>query len=238
MPSHSLRDAARRIGVEGGFSVVQDFLRFLHGVPDQISVGTHIRHMHGPFVNLNLIRVASDHFTGTDIANLDTVIQDIRDIYAQVSLGANVEHFVIDGADAEGFRVLTKQSRVNKLMKTFRGPGDRTIDVFFVLVLEVGNAIGQAAGPDSPTECKDKDKHGRRGVVVGMNFAGSGLGPQPQLKIARSLLGLVAAHEIGHLLLGPDHSSDPDNLMRAGGEELTDSQRETIHANCAVRDHR
>lgn len=235
---HSLRGAAQTIGVDGSFSVVHDFFRFLHGVPGRVSLGAHTTALHGPRINLNLIRVAAEHFTGTDVQSVDTAIQDIRDIYAQVDLGVNVDHFVIEGADAEGFRVLTKQSRVNKLMKTFRGPGDRNIDVFFVLTFEVEGSIGQSAGPDSPTDCEDKDKRGRRGVVVGINFAGTGLGAFGTFdsNIARSLLGLLTAHEVGHLLLGPDHSSDPNNLMRAGGEELTPAQGETIHGSCAVHE--
>ena len=38
----------------------------------------------------------------------------------------------------------------------------------------------------------------------------------------------VAAHEIGHVLLGPDHPKDPDNLMSSGkvGTSLTKLQQE------------
>jgi hypothetical protein len=237
----SLREAASVIGIDGGFSVVGDFLRFLEGVPDRdTSLRAHVDGMLGPHLTLNLIRISHEDFTGTDLQNIDIAIQDARDIYAQVGVGVNIDHLHIDREDAEDFRVITRESRAKKLLRRFRGPGNRNLDVLLVLVLQIDSfAVGIAAAPDCPTKCKDKDRLGRRGAAVGMNFALYGLGifpTSPQMR-ARTILGMALAHEVGHLLLGTDHTADINNLMSAssgGADNLTDGQGNTIRASCAV----
>jgi hypothetical protein len=48
---------------------------------------------------------------------------------------------------------------------------------------------------------------------------------------------MALAHEVGHLLMGPGHAADIDNLMSAssgGADDLTDGQGEIIRSSCAV----
>jgi hypothetical protein len=237
----SLREATAVLGLGGNFSVVNDFFRFLNGVPDKdISFRNHVSGMLGPHININIVRVSAENFTGTDIDTIDIGIQDVRDIYNQVGVGVNVDHFVVEGADADGFRVITKVQTAKKLFKTFRGPGNRNIDAFLVLVVQTADpsALAFTAAPDSPTECKDKSKVGQRGLVVGMNLALYGFqGPLSPGMRARTRFGFALAHEIGHMLIGPDHVSDWDNLMSAGvgtRDDLTEGQGNAIRSRCAV----
>ncbi|MGH7500682.1 MAG: hypothetical protein ACREL7_02890 [Longimicrobiales bacterium] len=112
--------------------------------------------------------------------------------------------------------------------------------MLLVVVLQIDRfAVGITAKPDGPTKCKDKDRLGRRGAAVGMNFAFYGFdvaATSPQMR-ARSVLGMALAHEVGHLLMGPGHAADIDNLMSAssgGADDLTDGQGEIIRSSCAV----
>ena len=242
----SLRDAASAIGVSGGFSVVHDFLRFMEGVPDRnVSLRAHLGGMLGPHFTLNMIRISDEDFTGADRVNIDIAIQDTRDIYAQVGVGVNIDHLHVDREDADGFRVITRESRGKKLLRRFRGPGRRNLDVLLVLVLQIpaggGYALGMAARRDSPTECKDKDRLGQRGVAIGMNLALYGFSPFGSAagRRARTVLGVTLAHEVGHLLMGGDHAGDIDNLMSGktgGADDLTPGQGDTIRSRCAVVD--
>jgi hypothetical protein len=233
------------IGTDGSFSVVHDFLRFLEGVPDRdVSLRAHIDGMVGPHFTLNLIRISDEDFTGTDRVSIDIAVQDVRDIYAQVGVGVNIDHMHVDRDVAEGFRVITRISRARKLLRRFRGPGNTNLDALLVLVFQIpvdggGDALAMAAGRDSPTDCRDKDRLGQRGVAIGMNLALYGLDTfsTSSAMRARSLLGYALAHEAGHLLMGSNHATDIDNLMSAGSggaDNLTDSQGETIRARCAV----
>jgi hypothetical protein len=196
--------------------------------------------MLGPHITLNLIRISDEDFTATDRENIDIAVQDTRDIYAQVGVGVNIDHRHVDREQGEGFRVITSTRRARKLLRRFRGPGNRNLDVLLVLVLQIDSfAVGITAAPDSPTKCKDQDRLGRRGSAVGMNFALYGFdvfATSPQMR-ARTVFGMALAHEVGHLLMGPGHAADIDNLMSAssgGADDLTDGQGEIIRSSCAV----
>jgi hypothetical protein len=243
----SLRDAASVVGIDGSISVVHDFLRFLEGVPDRdVSVRAHLGGMLGPHFKLNLIRISDEDFTGTDRENIDIAIQDVRDIYAQVGVGVNIDHLHVDREDAEGFRVITRMSRARKLLRRFRGPGRRNIDVLVVLVMQIFRDGGMVPGfsrsrRNGPMGCKDKDLAGMRGAGVGMNFAFMGFqdGGSSSKRRARTVLGMIIAHEAGHILISQRHSGDRDNLMfesTAGADDLTESQGATIRSGCAVVD--
>ena len=239
----SLREAAGVVGADGNISVLRDFFKFLTGRAPAVNVSlrNHVAGMLGPHFRVNLVQVSPEDFTGTDIATIDATSLDLREIYGQVGVGVDVEHLFIKGEDADGFRVITKQKTANKLLKRARGPGDRNIDVFLVLVFQVDGGFAQNAFDDSPTSCEDKSKSGQRGVIVGMNFAPIGLtfGALPTNSRARTWFGMIVAHEIGHILIGADHASDASNLMAPGNVingtgDLSDAQGEAIRARCAV----
>lgn len=241
----SLRHATTRIGLEGSFSVVHDFLKFLEGAPDRdVSLRAHVEGVTGPHFKLNLIRVSDEDFTGTDRENIDIAVQDVRDIYAQIGIGVDIDHRHVDRVDAEGFRVITRMSRAKQLLRRFRGPGSSTIDVLLVLVLQIQDDDRRVPGLSrsrlsGPMGCPDKGLAGMRGVGVGMNFAFFGFSPGGHAsgRRARSLLGMILAHEVGHVLISGRHVDDVDNLMfpsARGADDLTESQREVILSSCAV----
>lgn len=235
----SLREVASLIGVGGNFSLAHDFLKFLNGAPEaNVSFRNHLMGIMGPFFTVNMIQISSKNFTGTDINTIDLSMLDVRDIYAQVGVGVDFNHITVDGEDADSFRVITKNSKKKKILRTFRGPGRRNLDALLVLVLQTPEgAIGGAAANDSPTKCKNKDRAGKRGLTVGMNFVFNTFGPTSPSMRARTVFGYALAHELGHLLIGKDHVDDNDNLMATttgGADNLTESQGNSIRSSCAV----
>jgi hypothetical protein len=261
----SVRDTAVRLGATGTSSIVHDLFRHINGVPAgrSISVRRQIAGMEGPHIKVNLIRVSPGTFTGTDLDSLDLAIADIRTVYQQVDLGVDIDHMSIDGDDGEEFRVIIRSSRGKKLLRRFRGAGNDNLDVFFVpvwdvpefadgvVVYHVGeeppevpgpfrlDRFGHAAGPQKAkrsdaSRCRSKKLAGQKGAAVGVNFATFGLGNE-ELPIGP--LGLLLAHQVGHLLGLIDSLADAQNVMNyePAGIELDDRQRDIIFSSCAIQ---
>jgi hypothetical protein len=260
----SVRETAIRLGATGTISVVHDVFRHLNGVPAgrTISVRSHIAGLDGPHIVVNMIRMSPETFTVTDIDNLDLALADVRTVYQAVQLGVQVEHGSIGGDDAEGFRVIVRSSRGKKLLRRFRGAGNDNLDVFFVPVWDIpafadgiaeffvgdlppgdpgpihldrfGHAAGrQKAKVGEPSRCRSKKLAGQKGAAVGVNFATLGLAGGG---LPLSPLGLLVAHQIGHLL-GLGHTGDVQNVMHTqpAGFELSAGQGDTLFASCTIQ---
>lgn len=214
----SLRTAATKIGLSGNFSVLHDFFGCLTE-PSGLSVMTQIDRVTAyPRIDLNLIRVGAEQFTFADLQEIDTAVQNMRKIYAQVSLAVGrVLHWQISNAEANGYEDIDSDDEASNLTDDWSVPND-ALDVFLVLTY-AGITIGLSA-VDGPC---NKEAKGMNGCVVA-------------IEDSADITGLVLAHEAGHYL-GLSHVDDYTNLMNPSvpnGGSLTNSQGTNMRDHCFV----
>lgn len=215
----SVRNVAACIGVTGSFSVSRDFFGFLRGAPVDVSVASQIQRLKGRHVHINFIRVGSDQYTKSDLAEMDSALQFTRDTYAQADLGVGrIEHFVISTAEANGADNVNNNDEAEELTNDWTVPNS-ALDVFWVLTYS-GPTIGlsRVAGP-----C-NKNAKGMDGSVVAIEGSAN-------------TTGFVLAHEAGHYL-GLKHASSNTNLMFRNvpnGGNLTSSQGSKIRGHCFTK---
>jgi hypothetical protein len=213
----SLREKAACIGITGDFSLVGDFFGYL-APPQDLSVLTQIDRLQGRHVHINLIRVGIEAFTPDDEASLDFAVQQMRDMYAQVSLGVGrVLRFSVTTADANGRDHIGSDAEAEALTNEWSVPND-AIDVFLVRSFALGTGL-------SPTEgtC-DKNATGMTGSVVQM--------------MDPILTSFSIAHFVAHYL-GLRDRDDNENLMFhtfPNGGDLTASQGSEMGDHCFVKD--
>lgn len=212
----TLRNIASCIGVTGNFRVARDFFGFLRGVPSQVSVLTQTRRLQGRHVHMNFIRVGSDQYTDSQLAEMDSALQFTRDTYAQVNLGVGrIEHYAITTAEASGAENINNDDEAEDLTNDWT-VANSALDIFFVLTYS-GSTIGLSR-VDGPC---DKDAKGMDGSVVA-------------LEGSANTTGFVLAHEAGHYL-GLNHSSSNSNLMFGtvpNGGNLTSGQGADMRDHC------
>lgn len=215
----SLKASAACIGITGGFSVARDYFGFLRGAPSDVSVGTQIQRLKGRHVHMNFIRVGSDQFTNTDLAEMDAALQFTRDNYAQASLGVGrIEHFVISTAEADGAENINNDDEAEELTNDWT-VSNSALDIFWVLTYS-GSTIGLSR-VDGPC---DKDAKGMDGSVVAIEGS-------------VNTTGFVLAHEAGHYL-GLSHTSSSNNLMFGtvpNGGNLTSGQGSNMRNHCFTK---
>lgn len=201
------------------FHVVRDFFGYLRGAPQQLSLLTQVRRLQDKHIHLNCIRVGSDQFTNSDLAEIDSAVQFTRNNYAQVNIGiGRVEHYFITTAQAGGRENIDSNSEAASLTDEWTVDND-AYDVFFVLTY-AGTTIGlsRVNGP-----C-NKDAAGMDGSVVAIEGS-------------PNTTGYVLAHEVGHYM-GLDHRDNDNNLMFGSvpnGGILTNSQGSDMGDHCFVK---
>jgi len=215
----SLSTIASCIGVTGTFSVSRDFFGFIRGAPSDVSVLTQVRRLQGRHVHMNFIRVGSDQFTNTDLAEMDSALQFTRDNWAQVSLGVGrIQHFVISTAQADGAENIGNDDEAEELTNDWTVPNS-ALDIFWVLTY-TGSTIGLSR-VDGPC---DKDAKGMDGSVVAIEGV-------------VTTTGFVLAHEAAHYA-ALSHSSSSNNLMFKNvpnGGALTSSQGSDMRDHCFTK---
>jgi hypothetical protein len=230
----SIRDTANScLGVTSGtISVREDVFGYIWGPMDRaLSVKNHFNLIKDDAFNLSAILVSHDPgftgaFTSDDTIRMQTAIDVMRGLYAQVGLGIRKIYWqYIPPADADGYSVVNA-SEATQLTEDWSGANDG-IDLFFVTTITDAGGWSKTNGP-----C-DKDASGRTGAVV-------------ELKSDADYWGILLAHEVGHYL-GLSHANDIDNVMgddsdgngigsiNSGSTELTNTQGNTMKSHCSIR---
>ncbi len=220
----SLRAAAGCLGIRGGFSVVRDFFGHRQLKPQSsftsLSVLRQVRAIQGKHIHVNFIQVGAEQFTADVEEYTDRGLVDLREVYAEVSLGiGRVEHYSLPLAEAEPFTVIDSNAEFKELTRQWTVPNNG-IDIFLVMEIDGSRGKSPIGGP-----C-DKDKKGYTGLVAAT----------PNV-----LLGRVLAHEIGHYL-GLKHrkgEGQKGNLMHEHeywmGDFLDGEQAGKMRSHCMVR---
>ena len=215
----SLRDTASCIGITGRISVTRDFLGFLRGAQGRLSLLRQVQRLQGRHVHMNFIRVGSDQFTESDLAEIDAALQAIRDLYAPINLGVGrIEHYAISTADANGAENIDDNDEAVELTNDWT-VDNSALDIFFVLTYAT-STIGYSR-VDGPC---DKDAKGMDGSVVAIEGS-------------VNTTGFVLAHEAGHYL-GLSHSSSANNLMFGtfpNGGALSSAQGSDMRDHCFAK---
>lgn len=230
----SIRDTANScLGVTSGtISVREDVFGYIWGSMDRtLSVKNHFNLIKDDAFNLSAILVSHDPgftgaFTSDDTIRMQTAIDVMRGLYAQVGVGIRKIYWqYIPPADANGYSVVDA-SEATQLTEEWSGANDG-IDLFFVTTITDAGGWSKTNGP-----C-DKDASGRTGAVV-------------ELKSDEDYWGILLAHEVGHYL-GLSHANDIDNVMgddsdgngigsiNSGSTELTNTQGNTMKSHCSIR---
>ena len=221
------------LGVTSGtISVREDVFGYIWGPMDRtLSVTNHLNLIKDDAFNLSAILVAHDPsfsgaFTSGDTVRMQTAIDVMRGLYAQVGLGIRKIYWQYIPTDqANGYSVVDA-SEATQLTEDWSGDNDG-IDLFFVTTITDAGGWSKTNGP-----C-DKDASGRTGAVV-------------ELKSDEDYWGILLAHEVGHYL-GLSHANDIDNVMGddsdgngigsidSGSTELTNTQGDTMKNHCSIR---
>ena len=199
--SISIKKLAACIGIDGGFSVVEDFFGYVFHGHQRASLRTQAQLLAAPHVNVNMIRVGEENFEDEDKAKIDGAVERMRELYAQVPIGVGrVLHWVIDEADARESDVWNSvpldDGAPRTLTNDWNAPND-DLDVFLVLSWSPDRPGKKGQAPIEGS-C---DKDG--GICDNSTGAVFSLAPE-----ARTI-GTIMAHEVGHYL-GLDHIGDLD----------------------------
>lgn len=221
------------LGVTGTISVRKDVFGYPWGPMERtLSVKSHLDLIKDTAFNLSVILVAHDPgfagaFSSAETISMQTAVDIMREIYAQVGLGVRKIYWQYIPTDqANGYSVVNA-SEATQLTEDWSGDNDG-IDVFFV------TTVSDAGGWSKTNGSCDKDVQGQRTGAV-LEVAGSD-----------EFLGVLLAHEVGHYL-GLSHGNDITNVMGADtnmngiGEinenstGLTDTQGDTMKGHCSIR---
>lgn len=231
----SIRErAVSCLGITGPFSVRSGLFGYIWGPMKnrRLSVRNHLALIKDKAFNLSLILVAhepdfSGEFTRAETLRLQTAVEIMRGIYAQVGIGIRKLYWqYIPSSDAGGYSVVDR-SEATDLTEDWSGANDG-IDVFFVTTITDADGWSKTRGP-----CDKDALCGRNGAVVEL------------LSTAQST-GVVLAHEVGHYL-GLSHGNDISNVMgtdtdgdgigetNANSTGMTPSQGDTVETHCSIR---
>jgi hypothetical protein len=209
----SVREIADCIGLKGDFQVVRDFFGYKMGPPGEISLFRQLKVMMHYNINVNIIRVGSDLFTGDDDREIDEAVAFLRDTFASIDLGVGrVRHFGIPVADARGRQHIADEREAEDLTHEWTVSND-AMDVFIVRTF-AGSSLGAAPrrGPFN------KDARGpMNGVVIAIESSDANTG------------FALAKYVCRYLGLRP--SDNQNNLMYdwiPNGGHLTREQRDDL----------
>ncbi len=234
---------------------MRDFFGYAFRGHQRASLLEQARLLRGPHLHLNLIRVGIENFSDADEREIDSALERVREIYAQVPLGiGRAERSFIAEKDAleSGVvgSVLVDDGSAKTLMNDWSGPRPDALDVFFVLHWS-SDRPGKVGVAPIPGSC-DKD-----GGICD-NSTGA------MISLEGNATGRTMAHEVGHYLglehihelegddidIDGDGKFEPsdqaffpqtvlDNLMFPSlaprGEELNAVQRAIMITHCFVR---
>ena len=230
----SIRSTANScLGVNSGtISVREDVFGYIWGPMDRtLSVKNHLDLIKDDAFNLSAILVAHEPdftgaFTSDDTIRMQTAIDLMRELYAQVGVGVRKIYWQYIPMDqANGYSVVNA-SEATQLTEDWSGANDG-IDLFFV------TTITDAGGWSKTNGSCDKDVAGRTGAIV-------------ELSNNNSFWGILIAHEVGHYL-GLSHAGDITNVMGDDSDgdgigsidttsiELTNTQGNTMKNHCSMR---
>jgi Metallo-peptidase family M12B Reprolysin-like len=146
------------------------------------------------YLDINVIRVGVDSFTGRNLATIDYGIQTLKSTYSKVGLYLNeVNPYDITYEKAGLHVTIDSQSEAVNLTTNWTIPNG-ALDVFVVRAMN--GAVGWSAVGGS---CDKDSAFGMTGCVV-------------SLEGDRDFVANTFAHEIGHYL-GLQHNGDEGNVM-------------------------
>ena len=201
------------------------------GQPTARSLRQHLESISGRSINLSIVMVGYDDFSGDDtlddLTKVQYAIQIARDLYVQAGLGIRrIFWDRISVVDAGDHTQITDKDHAEELTDAFSGDNDG-IDVFWVQSIADAGGFCNEQGP-----CDKDSGDGLTGVVIELNRF-------------RRRTGILLGHELGHYLGLPGGTSNT-NLMGVappgGGvddvddvsTEITSSQAATMRAHCFV----
>lgn len=220
----SLRSIAQNCyGKTPPLSALNDIFGYFMPPGQELSLKRQLELSTGEALNVNVILVADENFTWTDLEETHSAIQFARDVYEQVDIGIRkIRWQAIHAADAGGYATINSSSEAHDLTDDWNGPNGGYLDVFIVRSMTHADGVSAVDGP-----CDKDDKNEMTGSVVSLNGSYSNSGN-------------TFAHEVGHYL-GLSHVASNTNFIGSNGASnsntgITNSQGNTMKSHCYVTD--